>query len=1581
MRRLSKWNLFASLLAVSSAASLRAQTTLTGTSMALDSGGSATMSSNGYLGTYLVVPSGGATINFTANATEGSGSGSGSAPHMNISIADSDLGFSVASTSATNYTTSNITLPAGMYLVSDQRDYSGNIGVTRSETLNNFSVNTVSGSTATFSNVNTDASGNALAAANTYITNFRQGPATVTLSGPNNIPYLPGTPVTARLASNAFNFGTNVSGSSQSDINTYIGSNPTAGSTADYFQQFINTYFNAVVPSNVGKWGDDEATQNSLTMGAADTVTAYAKTHQMMARMHNLIWGNQQPTFVNTDLTNAQSSNPTTAAAGLAALNTAITNRIGYYVGGGDTAAAGSPGNQLNTVTGDVRAKDYSQIDVLNEALLTAPYWTVLGASGTANVYKQVATAAANAGANVRLYTNEYNVLQFSTNPSNSASDPYANWYRNEVESINNAGYGQVATGVGVQYYPTVSTPSPSTVTGALANLAVEGLPISITEYGEQSSISTTVSGNTPSQAQTVLDNALRLAYGNPNINTFMIWGWWNGATSSMDSSSVLVNTDWKTSGGAWDLTPVGNTFVTDMGDFNVSPQTIDTSSTGGISFTGTYGSYYLSGQQPGPEDAQVTPFDFSLNKGTTTYNTTVAKPTNWFFWTTNAAGQWTTSSNWTDAPQSGTVPNTAGFTAYFGSSATTYNLSTGVATTTNITKPIAVTISNPVTVGMLVFDSSNSYTLNGDAISLQGYNDANGNVAAIYLNTGSHTINAPLTLLSNTTATVVPPAGTLSVSGGVQSASASLAKAGPGIMSLAGTSSVAGGVSISAGQLNLTGGTLATPSVTVNAGTFNDNGGILSVTNLTDNGTASFSVAAQSTVTLNGSGTLNLNPTALTISGGGTFSGPIAGTGAITVSGGALKLSNTDSYSGATSVTGGSLELASPGALATSSVSISTGATFTVDAGATITSTPNFTDNGTATFNNTAVGVGALNGAGTLNLTATALTVTNGGTFSGPIAGNGSLTVSGGAVILSNVNTYSGATGVTGGSLEIASPGSIASTSISVSLGASLTVDSGAAISSTANLTSNGTTNFTNTAQTIATLNGSGALNLNPTALTISGGGTFSGPISGSGAVTISGGTLEIASPGSIANTSVSVSPGASLTVDSGAAISSTTNLNNNGTTNFTNAAQTIATLNGSGTVNLNPTALAISNGGIFSGPISGSGAVTISGGTLELASSGSIANTSVSVSSGASLQVDSGATISSATNLTNNGTTSFAGSAQSIATLNGSGTLNLNPTALTIASGGTFTGPINGPGTLTLTGGTLTLSGSASASALTVNASATLNINGSVTATPALVSNGATNFAANAAVAGPVPVALASMTIGSTGTVTVNSSPLHANRTVVEVGSLTFANTPTAPQGLLNLMDNDLIVHNGNLSDIISEIAAASDEGQWNGSGGITSSVAAAAGNTTLAAVLNDDETGTHTALYSTFDGQSVVDSDVLVKYTFFGDANFDGVVDASDYLAIDNGFNSQTSADPLTGWQNGDFNSDGFINGDDYTLIDNAFNSQGSVSYAAVGIPTEMIASDTERVSAVPEPTTLSLFGLAAAFISLPRKRRRA
>ena len=74
-------------------------------------------------------------------------------------------------------------------------------------------------------------------------------------------------------------------------------------------------------------------------------------------------------------------------------------------------------------------------------------------------------------------------------------------------------------------------------------------------------------------------------------------------------------------------------------------------------------------------------------------------------------------------------------------------------------------------------------------------------------------------------------------------------------------------------------------------------------------------------------------------------------------------------------------------------------------------------------------------------------------------------------------------------------------------------------------------------------------------------------------------------------------------------------------------------------------------------------------------------------------------------------------------------------------------------------------------------------------------------------------------------------------------------------------------------------------------------------------------------------TFNGQSVSNSDVLVKYTYFGDVNFDGSIDGLDYIFIDNGM-----LGGLTGWANGDVNYDGAVDGLDYIFIDNAFLTNG-------------------------------------------------
>jgi hypothetical protein len=259
-----------------------------------------------------------------------------------------------------------------------------------------------------------------------------------------------------------------------------------------------------------------------------------------------------------------------------------------------------------------------------------------------------------------------------------------------------------------------------------------------------------------------------------------------------------------------------------------------------------------------------------------------------------------------------------------------------------------------------------------------------------------------------------------------------------------------------------------------------------------------------------------------------------------------------------------------------------------------------------------------------------------------------------------------------------------------------------------------------------------------------------------------------------------------------------------------------------------------------------------------------------------------------------------------------------------------------------------------------------------------------GSLDYAARTGVGGDTGIKLYkldSLTVQSGGSAALASAPSPANRSVLAVGALSFPNST----GTLDLANNDLIVHNGTLGTVstagsLTQEIAAGQAGHWTGSVGITSSAAAAATNTALGVELNNNGSGG--VLMSSFDGEAVTTSDVLVKYTFAGDADLSGTVNGSDYTLIDNGFNSQGSADPLSGWHNGDFNYDGVINGDDYILIDNSFNTEGSTSFAASSAgPAEMIAGDTEIIAtpAVPEPSSLGVIGIGAVALLGKRRRR--
>lgn len=114
--------------------------------------------------------------------------------------------------------------------------------------------------------------------------------------------------------------------------------------------------------------------------------------------------------------------------------------------------------------------------------------------------------------------------------------------------------------------------------------------------------------------------------------------------------------------------------------------------------------------------------------------------------WAADAGGTWGAAGSW-----NGPVPSAQADTAVFGQV---------------ITAPRTVTLASPQVVGHLAFDNSSAYTLAGTMLTL-GDGSAPSEVV---VNSGSHTVAAPVNLASPTTFNVVPAGGTLTVQSAVTS-------------------------------------------------------------------------------------------------------------------------------------------------------------------------------------------------------------------------------------------------------------------------------------------------------------------------------------------------------------------------------------------------------------------------------------------------------------------------------------------------------------------------------------------------------------------------------------------------------------------------------------------------------------------------------------------------------------------------------------------------------------------------------------------------------------------------------------------
>ncbi len=450
-----------------------------------------------------------------------------------------------------------------------------------------------------------------------------------------------------------------------------------------------------------------------------------------------------------------------------------------------------------------------------------------------------------------------------------------------------------------------------------------------------------------------------------------------------------------------------------------------------------------------------------------------------------------------------------------------------------------------------------------------------------------------------------------------------------------------------------------------------------------------------------------------------GTWSGVISGTNSLlihdTLGGGALTLTNVNTYSGSTTIGLGNavtLALSGSGSIADSSgVSIASGGTLDISA---------------TTSGASIVSLGGVSGS-SVALGGQTLTITNAvtganGTFGGIISGTGGgLTLSSGTEILSGANTYTGQTTVSAGTLEF----------------------TGDTSHLTGNVVDNATLDFAQTANSSL----SGVISGSGTVVEAGGAGTiftFTAANSYTGATTISSGTLALSGSGSIADSSgVSVASGANFDISQSSGGVTVNGLTGSGGYVYT-GAQTLTVNVASGTdsfggeINNRNGINNVSGGGltktgtgtlVLTNNFDYFGATTISAGTLAVsANANDFDNSSdVFVAAGATLDIS-------------------AYSGETAHAFSGAGTIALGSTSMEMfaASGAyVFSGLVKDGGLNGGTGGSMIKDGNSA-----------LTLSGANTYTGGTTLNAGTLVAGNANAFGTGPLNVTGGTLETTGT-----------------------------------------------------------------------------------------------------------------------------------------------------------------------------------------------------------------------------------
>jgi len=263
----------------------------------------------------------------------------------------------------------------------------------------------------------------------------------------------------------------------------------------------FESYWNKVTPENAGKWGSVEGARDVMNWGALDAAYNFAKNHGFPFHFHVLIWGAQQPSWIDT-LSNEEK------LAEITEWFQAVADRY----------------------------PDIEYLEVVNEPLPNhnppdgvngrANYIAALGGIGTTGwdwVIKAFQMAREIFPDSTKLLINDFGIVNSISNVTQY------------LTIINLLKADTLVDGIGVQGHAFNTNVDASIMKASLDSLATAGLPIYVTELD--------IDGPTDTEQLNQYKRIFTTFWTHPAVKGVTLWGWRPGLWRNTQKA-YIINSD-----------------------------------------------------------------------------------------------------------------------------------------------------------------------------------------------------------------------------------------------------------------------------------------------------------------------------------------------------------------------------------------------------------------------------------------------------------------------------------------------------------------------------------------------------------------------------------------------------------------------------------------------------------------------------------------------------------------------------------------------------------------------------------------------------------------------------------------------------------------------------------------------------------------------------------------------------------------------------------------------------------------------------------------------------------------------------